>query len=192
MSSSQYFKGLVRLLNAASSVVQEYSLLYQSVGNFVTGFYDLDQNTYTIEISVDIVKQELVFTTDTDRSLFSLRCSPLGDYNVVFTGNTFRLEIERNVNCPAGLTSTYICLFSLMIMTPLKQTFQPNLGYFHTHFPNWTQMKSYAFALVNGTACPPLTSSAYRFIYPDSIYQTTTSTITTMNTPTVTTQLLLG
>ena len=137
MSSSQYFKGMVRLLDAASSVVQEYSLLYQSVGNFETGFYDLDQNTtYTIEISVDNVKQELEFTTD--RSLLSLRCSPLGDYNVEFSCDSFRLKIERNNNCPAGMAATNIA-FSRLIMIPLKKTFQTNLPYFHVHLWDWTQ-----------------------------------------------------
>ena len=185
MSSSQYFKGKVRLLDAASSVVQEYSLLYQSTGNFETGFYDLDQNTtYTIEISVDNVKRELEFTTD--RSLLSLRCSPLGDYNVEFSCDSFQLKIVRNNNCPAGMAATNICLFTFNNDTIETNVSVPFTVSSHP-FTGLDPMKSYAFALVNGTVCPPLASSAYRFIYSDSVYQTTTSTITTTNAPTVTT-----
>ena len=181
-SSSQYFQGEIRLLDTTNNVVQSYSLSYQATGTFATGFNDLDQNTtYTIEISVGNVVQTRGFTTGS--SSLSLPCSPLGDYNVVFVGELFDLEIERNNDCPAGRAVTHICLITFddnndditiettdsVPFTLLKRT-----------FTGLDREKSHAFALVNGTNCSDVQDSEYRCIYSDSLYQTTIVTPTTI------------
>ena len=80
MSSNQYFQGKISLLDSSDNIVQEYSLRYQPVGTITTGFYGLNQNTtYSIEISVGNLMQEIYFTTNSLSSGQNISCSPLGE-----------------------------------------------------------------------------------------------------------------